>query len=97
MVDREHVRRTFAEAVGPRAVRWADSKTSLGDWEGRDWTLEVFDVPSAEKRELHKRLFPIIEEVALRDDVRVVLIFHTPEATAKYYGWVHAESGSVAG
>jgi len=31
-------------------------RTTKGDFPGRDWALEVFDVPDAEERELRHRL-----------------------------------------
>ena len=97
--EREAIRRKVREAVGGRPVRWTDHRTTKGDFPGRDWALEIFDVPFSEQRELHRRLFweikmPLLEEKR----VALTLLFHTPENTDRYYAWVREEhAADVAG
>lgn len=83
--EREEIRRWVREIVGGnRPVRWTDHRTTKGDFPGRDWALEVFDVPSAERRELIHRLWGM-RRIAL------LVLFHTPENTDRYYAWVREE------
>ncbi|KFA88359.1 hypothetical protein [Archangium violaceum] len=90
--EREEIRRKVMEAVGGRPVRWTDHRTTKGDFPGRDWTLEVFDVPIAEQKALHSRLFRGIRR-QLWEEKRLCLmtLFHTPENTDRYYAWVREE------
>lgn len=66
-------------------VRWTDEHTSRGDFDGRECAIEIFNVPSAEQRDVRRRLRSMrsaAEQLAGRP---VMLIFHTPEATVKHY------------
>ncbi|WNG46724.1 hypothetical protein F0U60_23350 [Archangium minus] len=90
--EREAIRRKVREAVGGRPVRWTDHRTTKGDFPGRDWALEIFDVPFSEQRELHGRLFlGIMRQVWEEKRLALTLIFHTPENTDRYYAWVREE------
>lgn len=86
---REAIRLRFVAATGGRPVEWSDDRTSRGDFDGREWTLEVFDVPAVEERSLHRSLWPLREEVRKKHRLHLALIFHTPEATEKRYAWMH--------
>ncbi|HEX5753581.1 MAG TPA: hypothetical protein VFZ09_45725 [Archangium sp.] len=90
--EREEIRRKVMAAVGGRPVRWTDHRTTKGDFPGRDWALEIFDVPFDEQEELHGRLFeefylPLYQEKRLA----LTLLFHTPENTDRFYAWVREE------
>lgn len=90
--EREEIRRKVRDAVGGRPVRWTDHRTTKGDFPGRDWALEIFDVPFAEQRELHGRLFEgIMRQVWEEKRLALTLIFHTPENTDRYYAWIRQE------
>ncbi|PTL77320.1 hypothetical protein [Vitiosangium sp. GDMCC 1.1324] len=90
--EREEIRRRVMEAVGGRPVRWTDHRTTKGDFPGRDWALEIFDVPFAEQRELHGRLFwGIKRQVWEEKRLALTILFHTPENTDRYYAWVREE------
>jgi len=69
----------------PYAARWTDDRTCRGDFEGREYSIEFFDVPRAKQKELRRDLRQvrhIAEELLGRP---IILIFHTPDATAKHY------------
>jgi hypothetical protein len=90
--EREEIRRKVMEAVGGRPVRWTDHRTTKGDFPGRDWSLEVFDVPFSEQRELHGQLFDgIMKQLWEEKRLALVILFHTPENTDRYYAWVREE------
>lgn len=58
--------------------RWADHLTSAGDFEGRDFTLELFNVPLAEQRPLRRRLRAVLRQAEALLGSPLRLIFHTP-------------------
>ncbi|HYO53736.1 hypothetical protein [Archangium sp.] len=90
--EREEIRRQVREIVGNRPVRWTDHRTTKGDFPGRDWALEVFDVPSTERRELIHRLFwGLLTKLYDEKRVALLVLFHTPENTDRYYAWVREE------
>lgn len=89
--EREEIRRKVMEAVGGRPVRWTDHRTTKGDFPGRDWALEIFDVPFSEQRELHRRLFWEIKMPLYEKGLALTILFHTPENTDRYYAWVREE------
>lgn len=91
MTDREAILELFREALPKHPVVWTSSRTSLGDFEGRDFTLEVFDVPWTEKRALLGDLLPQRTRAENVFGRPVQLLFHTPEATDAHYSWVREE------
>lgn len=81
---REQVRQAFERRLA-RPVRWAGSETTLGDFDGRDSTLEVFGVEPGRQFELRRELRPlrrVFEELLRRP---ITLVFHTPEAVREHY------------
>jgi hypothetical protein len=66
-------------------VRWVDELTSKGDFDGREYALEFFSVPASEQSALRRRLRPVRKEAEDMLGRPIVLVFHTPEATAKHY------------
>jgi hypothetical protein len=90
--EREEIRRKVMEAVGGKPVRWTEPRITRGDFPGREYALHVFDVPAEEQKELHSRLLwgikrPLWEEKR----VALMILFHTPENTDRYYAWVREE------
>jgi hypothetical protein len=86
--ERDFIREYVSRSVEGRPVRWADARTSLGDFDGREWTLELFDIPRNERRQLQDQLWDLRKEVWDRMGRSLVFIFHTPEATDQHYSWV---------
>ena len=87
--DRELIRSLVEQAANGRPTRWADDRTLL-KFEERDWTLEVFDVPSDEELDFHRRLGAIHREVRARLGQSFIVVTHTPEDTSRYFDWVRA-------
>ncbi len=67
-------------------LRWADGTTSLGDYEGRDLTVEVFDIPTRRQREFYRAIRQFREGMLRVHGRAITFIFHTPEATRQFYG-----------
>jgi len=86
--EREAIRQYVARIMNGRPVRWTDEQTSQGDFEGREWTLELFDVPRAERRQLNQRLWELRKRAWEELHVPLTLVFHTPEDTERLYSWV---------
>jgi hypothetical protein len=89
--EREEIRREVLRIAGGRPVRWTDERTSLGDFPGRDWALEVFDVPAAEYWDLHHRLSGLRWKFWDDHHRALTILFHTPEETTRLYSWVRQE------
>lgn len=66
-------------------VRWCDERTSRGDFDGREYTLEFFNVPAEQWRALRRDLRAVKKVVEAVLDHPLVLRFHTPEATVEHY------------
>lgn len=66
-------------------VRWTDEHTSRGDFDGRDCAIEIFNVPTAEQRDVRRRIRSMRSVAEQLSGGPVMLIFHTPEATVKHY------------
>ncbi len=90
--ERESIRGRVCSLVEGRPVRWADERTTLGDFAGREWTLEIFDVPEDQQRELLARLWGLKELVWEQLHKSLTFIFHTPAETDRLYGWVRTVS-----
>jgi hypothetical protein len=85
---RAEVLRIFSEAAQPATVRWTDDRTSYGDFEGRERSIEVFNVPVSKQRTLHRELRNVRRRAAEILGGPVVVLFHSPEATRRHYQWV---------
>jgi hypothetical protein len=82
---RDEVLSLFRDALETKLVRWTDELTSAGDFEGRDLTLEIFDIPVGEQRETHRRLRELRHRSEQILGSAILLVFHTPEATRSHY------------
>ncbi|HEY4706781.1 MAG TPA: hypothetical protein VII64_04915 [Thermodesulfobacteriota bacterium] len=66
-------------------LRWADEKTTLGDFDGREFSIDVFRIPISEQLTFLKSIRIIREEIRKIIGSRCLFIFHSPEATEQYY------------
>lgn len=94
--EREAIRQLVSKRAGGRPVRWTDERTSRGDFDGRAWALELFDVPVEEKPALYERLWEIKERVRAHLGQSLTLIFHTPAETERLYPWVREATRPLA-
>lgn len=86
--------------VEGRPVQWADdpgstwprTRTSAGDFAGREWTIEVFDVARIDRRRLREALRDLFARVRARTGTLVSLVTHTPEDTSTHYAWVRPQA-----
>jgi hypothetical protein len=92
MTNRAEILQRLAIGIGFRyPLRWADERTTLGDYEGRDLTIEVFNVPSVRQRGFFHEIRQYRRELQETLGRPVTFIFHTPEVTKQYYSHLFAE------
>lgn len=71
-------------------ARWAEAH-ALGDYDGRERTLEVFNADAREQLELLTRFRPLRSEVETVAGGPVIVIFHTTRETTRLYAEVIAK------
>lgn len=82
---------THLQRLLRRPVRWSSSLPGLPGFDGREMTLEIFDVRADEQRPTRRALRSekAVIEARLGEPIR--LIFHTPEETTRLYPWVRPD------
>lgn len=68
-----------------RPARWAEVSNLVGDYDGRERTLEVFNADAKDQRMLLRRLRPLREELELAAGGPVIVIFHTSVESVRLY------------
>ncbi|MBI4950296.1 MAG: hypothetical protein HY955_09155 [Deltaproteobacteria bacterium] len=66
-------------------VRWVDERTTRGDFDGCEFAIDVFNIPYSEEDEFLTLIDPIRDRIRELIGNRGLFIFHSPEATNKYY------------
>lgn len=74
-----------AELLGGRSVQWVPPSRRIGDYDGRHRTLEIFDVPAGEQRQILRQLRPSRPEIERTIGGPLLIIFHTPGETERLY------------
>jgi len=80
---RDDLIRRISDSLSGRPVRWA--RDVVGDYDGRDRTLEVFNADPAEQGDLFRRLRPVRKEMEAFAGGPVIVIFHTRAESARLY------------
>jgi len=84
--ERDAILEVVRRLASNRPVRWVDKVTSAGDFDGREWTIEVFDVAKGERLALRERLWDLFSAVRKHTGKPMSLVTHTPEDTSSFYG-----------
>ena len=84
--NRESWPKRVRDTMDGRPVRWAEAPNLVGDYDGRERTLEVFNADAKDQRMLLRRLRPVREELELAAGGPVIVIFHTSAESARLYG-----------
>ena len=66
-------------------LRWHDERTSLGDFDGKDLTIEVFNISPEEQLDFLEKTWRIQFEVRNQCGRRPTFVFHSVEATEEHY------------
>ena len=82
-------------------LRLVDEETSLGDFDGREVAIDVFNIHFAEQVDFLTRIRQVRNKIRELIGHRCVFIFHSPDATRIHYPnlfpvtqGVHLEAGS---
>jgi hypothetical protein len=89
--ERDAILEVVRRLASNRPARWVDKKTSAGDFDGRDWTIEVFDVANIDCLALRETLWDLFTAVRKHTGKPMSLVTHTPEDTSSFYAWVRSE------
>jgi hypothetical protein len=84
----------FEKATG-RPVRWVEEGVADGDFEDRVNTIEVFDVQDFHQRAMFSALRPLRQRARNQLGQSVRIVFHTPQATTRYYAKVRPDGYQV--
>jgi hypothetical protein len=80
---RDDLMRRIGDLLDGRPIRWAQDV--VGDYDGRDRTLEVFNADPAEQDVLFRQLRPLRKEMEAFAGGPVIVIFHTRTESARLY------------
>jgi hypothetical protein len=96
MTARGQILQRLQVLLDGRPVRWADPDRFIGDYDGRDRTLEVFNADASEQRALLRSMRPIRDELEAVAGGPVVVIFHTrAESSRRHADFVAAHEGAT--
>jgi hypothetical protein len=84
-LTRDQVPELVSTALGGKPVRWAPRGASIGDYDGCDATLDIFDAPAGDQLMLLRRLRAIRDDIDAAAGSAVVFVFHTPFETGRLY------------
>ena len=85
MMTRAMIVRRVADLVGGRAVRWLPADRAFGGYDGRENTLEIFNVEAKEQRSLLRSVSPGRAEIERAIGGPLIVVFHTPSETSRLY------------
>ena len=71
--------------MGGRPVRWAASERLVGDYDGRERTLEVFLADARDQLSLRTAIEDLRSEVTVAAGGPIILIFHTTKESHRLY------------
>jgi hypothetical protein len=84
-MDRSEVPALVSTLVALRPVRWAPHELAVGDYDGRERTLEIFNAAAPDQLKLLRELRAVRAELAQAAGGPVVFIFHTPQESQRLY------------
>jgi len=81
-LDRRAIPARVSSLLDGRPVRWGQP---LGDYDGRERTLEIFDADAGEQRGLLRRLRHVRAELDEAAGGPLVMVFHTRTESRRLY------------
>ncbi len=85
MTSSKELTRQLSAALDSRPVRWSSPDDVVGDYDGRERTLEIFNTDAAEQRPLLRKIRPLRAELEAAAGGPVIVIFHTRGESARLY------------
>lgn len=90
-MNREHVPFAVSRLVGGRPVRWVPPARLIGDYDGRERTLQIFNADSKDQRRLLDEVDAAREPLEKAAGGPLVLIFHSvKQSEARFADFVRA-------
>ncbi len=85
-MKRDSVPFAVSRLIDWRPVRWSPPQRSVGDYDGRERTLEVFNADARDQLELLRRID--VERLALEHAAGgpIVIVFHSVRQSAERHG-----------
>ena len=81
-LERKSIPARVSSLLDGRPVRWGET---LGDYDGHERTLEIFDADAGEQRGLLRRLRPARAELDEAAGGPLVIVFHTRAESRRLY------------
>jgi hypothetical protein len=88
---REHIPDRVSDLFDGRPTRWMPGSRTIGDFDGHERTLEVFEANAREQLDLLFRLRDVRAELERAIGGPLVIVFHTSAETQRLYPEVRAE------
>jgi hypothetical protein len=85
MLTRDEIPDRISELLDGRPTRWTPAERLLGDYDGRERTLDVFDAHAVEQRSLLRQLRPLRGAIEQVIGGPLIVLFHTPRETRRLY------------
>ena len=84
MMAREEWLPRLRDVFGGRPIAWAGLR-AVGDYDGRERTLDVFNADARDQLELLTRFRPLRPEVEAALGGPIIVLFHTTAETTRLY------------
>lgn len=81
----DEIPRRVSDVLGGRPTRWLSDARAVGDFDGRERTLEVFGADADDQRALLRRLRPMRPEIEQALGGPLVVVFHTTDESVRLY------------
>lgn len=91
MLTREQIPDRVSDLLEGRPTRWMPGSRAVGDYDGRERTLEVFEADPREQLDLLRRLRGVRPEIEQAIGGPLVVLFHTSAETQRLYPEVRVE------
>jgi hypothetical protein len=85
MLTREQIPERVSDLLEDRPARWMPSSRAVGNYDGRERTLEVFESDPREQLDLLHRLREICPDIEQAISGPLVVLFHTSAETQRLY------------
>ena len=85
MLTREQIPERVSDLLEGRPTCWMPSSRAVGDYDGRERTLEVFEADPREQLDLLHRLREIRPDIEQAIGGSLVVLFHTSAETQRLY------------
>jgi len=89
MMARDEWLPRLRDVFGGRPVAWADSR-AVGDYDGRERALDVFNAEARDQLELLTRFRPLRPEIEAVLGGPIIVLFHTTAETTRLYPEIRA-------